>query len=192
MNIWESVTIHLLTNLIFSIEKFFESYDMHIANFLDLLPPELIQFILIYLPDQDLKHVSSINDIWKREANHEQSKRIILTDFRFRIDVSANVNLISKKIVKIAYTTDNSILRVNGFLGESYSTLGKVDLHIILIDGEKHKIIPTKFIVIGSDWPDQFPEILLGSPWMRENSVSLNICNLTLTIDNNFAIPLLM
>ena len=54
---------------------------MYIANFLDLLPPELISFILKYLPGQDLKHASSINDIWKREANHEQSKRIILTNF---------------------------------------------------------------------------------------------------------------
>ncbi|PKY29526.1 RNI-like protein [Rhizophagus irregularis] len=40
--------------------------------------------------------------------------------------------------------------------------------------------------VTGPDWPDQFPEILLGSPWMRENSVRLNMCNSTLTIDDNF------
>ncbi|PKC50313.1 hypothetical protein RhiirA1_486756, partial [Rhizophagus irregularis] len=52
---------------------------------------------------------------------------------------------------------------------ESYSTLGKVNLRIILNDCEKHKIIPTEFIVTGPDWPDQFPKILLGSPWMREN-----------------------
>ena len=88
--------------------------------------------------------------------------------------------------MKIAYAKDNSI---PGFLGESYSTLGKVNLRIILNDGEKHKSIPTEFIVTGSDWPDQFPEILLGSPWMRENDVSLNICNSTLTIDDNFVIP---
>ena len=90
--------------------------------------------------------------------------------------------------MKIAYAKDNSIPRIYGFLDESYSTLGKVNLRIILNDGKKHKIIPTEFIVTGLDWPDQFPEILLGSPWMRENSVCLNMCNLTLTIDDNFVI----
>jgi hypothetical protein len=163
---------------------------MHIANLLDFLPPEIISFILEYLPGQDLKHASSINDIWEREVNLEQSKRIILTDFRFRIDIGANANYISEKIVKIAYAEDNSISRVNGLLGESYSIIGKVNLHIILNDGKKHKRIPSEFIVVRSDWPDQFPEILLGSPWMRENDVSLNICNSTLTIDDNFVIPL--
>ena len=162
---------------------------MHTSNLLELLPPELIPFILKYLSGQDLKHVSSINDIWEREVNLEQSKRITLTDFRFRIDIGANANFISEKIVKIAYAKDNSIPRVNGFLGESYSTLGKVNLRIILNAGEKHKSIPTEFIVTGSDWPDQFPEILLGSPWMRENGVSLNMHNSTLTIDDNFVIP---
>ncbi|GES86471.1 hypothetical protein GLOIN_2v1763772 [Rhizophagus clarus] len=140
---------------------------MHKSNLLELLPPELISFILKYLPD--LKHASGINDIWEREVNLERPKRVILTDFRFRIDICANANFISGKIVKIAYAKDNSIPRVYGFPDESYSTLGKVNLRIILNDGEKHKIIPTEFIVTGPDWPDQFPEILLGSPWMREN-----------------------
>ena len=154
---------------------------MHESNLLELLPLELISFILKYL--LDLKHASGINDIWEREVNLERHKRVILTDFRFRIDIGANVNLISEKIVKIAYAKDNSI---PGFLDKSYSTLGKINLRIILNDGEKHKIIPTEFIVTGPDWPDQFPEILLGSPWMRENSVRL--CNSTLTIDDNFVI----
>ncbi|RGB22774.1 hypothetical protein C1646_775565 [Rhizophagus diaphanus] len=106
---------------------------MHKSNLLDLLPPELISFILKYLPD--LKHASD-----------------------------ANANFISEKIVKIAYAKDNSIPKIYGFLDESYSTLGKINLRIILNDGEKHKIIPTEFIVTGPDWPYQFPEILLGSP----------------------------
>jgi hypothetical protein len=93
-------------------------------------------------------------------VNLEQTKIIILLDFWFSIDIGANVNLISEKIVKIAYAKDNSISRVNGFLGESYSILGKVNLRIILNDGKKHKSILTEFIVTGSDWPDQFPEIL--------------------------------
>ena len=53
---------------------------MYASNLLELLPPELISFILKYLPGLDLKHASSINDIWEREVNLEQS-RIILTDF---------------------------------------------------------------------------------------------------------------
>src|SRR5436190_11141596 len=109
--------------------------------------------------------------------------------FQFRIDIGANANFISEKIVKIAYAKDNSIPRVYGFLDESYFTLGKVNLRIILNDGEKHKIISTEFIVTGSDWPDQFPEILLGSPWMRENDVALDLCNSKLLLANNFASP---
>src|SRR3954469_25309888 len=156
---------------------------MHMSNLLELLPPELIPFILKYLSGQDLKPVSSINDIWEREVNLERTKIIILLDFRFSIDIGANVNLISEKIVKIAYAKDNSIPRVNGFLDEPYSTLGKVNLRIILNDGKKHKSIPTEFIVTESDWPDQFSEILLSSPWMLENGVSLNMRNSTLTLE---------
>ncbi|UZO09230.1 uncharacterized protein OCT59_029465 [Rhizophagus irregularis] len=115
---------------------------MHTNNLLELLPPELISFILKYLPD--LKHASGINDIWEREVNLERPKRVILTDFRFRIDICANANFISEKIVKIAYAKDNSIPRVYGFPDESYSTLGKL---------------------LEPDWPDQFPEILLALPY---------------------------
>jgi hypothetical protein len=52
------------------------------SNLLELLPPELIPFILTYLSGQDLKHVSSINDIWKREVNLEWTKRKALWDFK--------------------------------------------------------------------------------------------------------------
>ena len=48
---------------------------MHTSNLLDLLSPELIPFILIYLPEQDLKNTRSINNIWEREANLEWTKR---------------------------------------------------------------------------------------------------------------------
>jgi hypothetical protein len=49
---------------------------MHTANLLELLPPELIPFILKYLPEQDLVNSCSINDIWKNEAKLEWSKRM--------------------------------------------------------------------------------------------------------------------
>ena len=45
---------------------------MHESNLLELLPPELISFILKYLPD--LKHANGINDIWEREVNLEWLK----------------------------------------------------------------------------------------------------------------------
>ncbi len=49
---------------------------MHTDNLLDLLPPELIAYILKYLPEQDLKNSHSINNIWERETNLEWSKRM--------------------------------------------------------------------------------------------------------------------
>jgi hypothetical protein len=49
---------------------------MHTANLLELLPPELIPFILKYLSEQDLVNSCSINDIWKNETKLEWSKRI--------------------------------------------------------------------------------------------------------------------
>ena len=55
---------------------------MHTANLLDQLTPELIPFILKYLPAQDLKNSRSINDIWESEANLEWSKRKTLFNFQ--------------------------------------------------------------------------------------------------------------
>ncbi|UZO03780.1 uncharacterized protein OCT59_024183 [Rhizophagus irregularis] len=49
---------------------------MHTDNLLDLLPPEIISFILKYLPEQELKNSRSINNIWEREANLEWHKRM--------------------------------------------------------------------------------------------------------------------
>ena len=45
-------------------------------NLLDLLLPEIISFILKYLPEQELKNSHSINNIFEREANLEQRKRM--------------------------------------------------------------------------------------------------------------------
>jgi hypothetical protein len=89
-----------------------------------------------------------------KKINLEWFKRIILTDFQYDINIDANANYISEKNVKIAYAKDNSILRLNRLLGESYSPLEEVNLHIILNNDKKYKIVPSKFIVIGSDWPD--------------------------------------
>ena len=49
---------------------------MHIVNLLEQLPPELLLFILKYLPKWDLKNSLSINDVWNKEANLEWSKRM--------------------------------------------------------------------------------------------------------------------
>jgi hypothetical protein len=60
---------------------------MHTVNLLEQLPPELLPFILKYLPERDLKNSCSINDIWEREANLEWSKRM---DFLFGRIVQGN------------------------------------------------------------------------------------------------------
>ena len=49
---------------------------MYIVNLLEQLPPELISFILKYLPEQELKNSRSINNIWEGEANLEWRKRM--------------------------------------------------------------------------------------------------------------------
>ena len=63
---------------------------MYASNLLELLPSELISFILKYLPAQDLENCHSINDIWKSEANLELTKRITLMDFQFGRSVQGN------------------------------------------------------------------------------------------------------
>ena len=55
---------------------------MHIINLLKQLPAELISFIIKYLPYQDLNSYRSINDIWEKEIDLEQSKRITIWNFR--------------------------------------------------------------------------------------------------------------
>ena len=60
---------------------------MHTDNLLDLLLPEIISFILKYLPEQELKNSRSINNIWEREANLELRKRM---DFLFGRIVQGN------------------------------------------------------------------------------------------------------
>jgi len=70
----------------------------------------------------------------------------------------------------------------------SYSTLGKVNLHIGFNDGKKHKSTPSEFIVVGPDWPDYFPDLVLKMLWFQENGVTLNICNSKILLDDNFAI----
>jgi len=103
------------------------------------------------------------------------------------IDTSANVNCISQKHIGELGTTyhseSNSIVTPDA----SYSTLGKVDLHISFNDGEKHKSIAGEFIVLGPDWPG--PDLILGGPRFRENGATLDICDSKLLLDDNFAIP---
>ena len=105
------------------------------------------------------------------------------------IDTSTDVNCISQKHIGelgITYHSEsNSIATPDG----SYSILGKVNLRIGFEDGEKHKSTPVEFIVVGPDWPDYFPDLVLGIPWFQENGATLDICNLKLLLNDNFAIP---
>ena len=50
-------------------------------------------------------------------------------------------------------------------------------------------ITPVAFIVLGPDWPDYYPDLVLGMPWFQENGATLDICNSKLLLDNNFATP---
>jgi hypothetical protein len=103
------------------------------------------------------------------------------------IDTCADVNCISQKNIGdlgIAYHDENNSIKTPD---ASYSILGKVDLHLSFNDGEKHKSTPVEFMVLGPDWPG--PDLILGGPWLRENSATLDICNSKLLLDDNFAIP---
>ena len=106
------------------------------------------------------------------------------------IDIYANINCISQKhIGELGITyhdKSNSIETPNA----SYSILGKVNLCIGFDDGKKHKSVFGEFIVFGSDWPDYYPDLVLGMPWFQENGVTLDICNLKLSLDDNFTIPI--
>ena len=105
------------------------------------------------------------------------------------IDTSADVNCISQKYIGelgIAYHNENNSIKT---LDATYSTIGKVNLHIGFNDSEKHKTIPSEFIVLGPEWPDYFPDLVLGGPWFRENGATLDICDSKLLLDDNFTIP---
>ncbi len=102
------------------------------------------------------------------------------------IDTSADVNCISQKHIGelgITYHDKSNSIETSD---ASYFTLRKINLHIGFNDSEKHKIIPSKFIVLGPDWPGS--DLILEMPWFRENSATLDICNSKLLLDDNFAI----
>ena len=77
-------------------------------NLLDLIPPELIQYITKYLPIQDLKNCCSLNDIWKNEVIREIRKRLIVdctfvdknTTVKALIDPKSQYGSISKTLAK--------------------------------------------------------------------------------------------
>jgi len=44
-------------------------------------------------------------------------------------------------------------------------------------------ITPVEFIVLGPDWPDYYPDLVLGMPWFQENGATLDICNSKLLLE---------
>jgi hypothetical protein len=44
-------------------------------------------------------------------------------------------------------------------------------------------------MVLGPEWPDRYPDLVLGNPWLQKYNAIIDKCNSLLTIDNNFAIP---
>jgi len=78
------------------------------------------------------------------------------------IDTSADVNCISQKHIgelRITYHDKSNSIKTSD---ASYFTLGKVNLCIGFDDGKKHKSISGEFIVFGPNWPDYYPDLVLG------------------------------
>ena len=104
------------------------------------------------------------------------------------LETGADVNGISHKYISelgITYHSEsNSIVTPDA----SYFTLGNVNLHIDFNDDKKHKSISGEFIVLGPEWPDHYPDLVLGNPWLQKNNATIDMYNSLLTIDDNFAI----
>ncbi len=78
------------------------------------------------------------------------------------LNTSVDMNGINHKYISelgITYHSENNSIEI---LNASYSILGNVNLHISFNDGKKHKSISGEFIVLESDWPDYFPDLILG------------------------------
>ena len=78
------------------------------------------------------------------------------------------MNCISQKHIGelgITYHNENNSIKT---LDTTYSTIGKVNLHIGFNDGEKH---------------DYFPDLILGMPWFQENCATLDIYNSKLLLE---------
>src|SRR5277367_3144501 len=119
---------------------------MHTDNFLERLLPELIQFILIYLPEQDLKNSRSINNIWEREANLEWRKRM---EFLFGRIVQGNytVKEFYSKLKECNLSKDypEGLLRNLFLRGLSPENMFKVDmdgLQVLALDEIVKRLSP--------------------------------------------------
>ena len=62
-------------------------------------------------------------------------------------------------------------------------------LALDVLGGKDRVGITGEFTVVGPDWPDHFPDLTLGMPWLRENGANFDMHNSLLTIDDNFTIP---
>ena len=106
------------------------------------------------------------------------------------IDSGADINCISQKHIGelgITYHNESNSIETPD---ASYSTLGKDNLYISFDDSKNHKSTSSEFIVLGPDWPDYFPDLVLGMPWFQENGATLDIYNLKILLDDNFTIPI--
>ncbi|GES89914.1 hypothetical protein GLOIN_2v1848414 [Rhizophagus clarus] len=126
------------------------------------------------LKNQLKDYHSQYNTLEKRVKGLEKDVHFLKDDFD-NPEEFEDVNCISQKHIgelgNAYHDENNSIKTPDAF----YSTLEKVDLHIGFNDSEKHKSIPTEFIVIGPDWPDHFPDLILGGPWFRESDTAYTV-----------------
>src|SRR2546423_15501550 len=97
------------------------------------------------------------------------------------LDTGADMNGISHKYISelgITYHSGSNSIETPD---ASYSTLGNVNLHIGFNDDKKHKSQSGEFIVLGPDWPDHCPDLVLGNPWLQKNNATIDMCNSLLT-----------
>lgn len=105
------------------------------------------------------------------------------------INFGGNVNIASHKIINglgLIYHKESNTAQTPE---KTYSVLRKVKLRTSFNVGEKHKSTePTEFVVLEPDWSDHYPDLILGNLWLRENNATIDMCNSSLTLNNNFVI----
>ena len=126
-------------------------------NLLNLLPPELIPFIMKYLLTQDLKNCCSLDNIWKTEAIREICKRLIV-DCTF-ID--------SKTIVKTLIDPKYKYGSISKALAQ------KIDLYITRMYGSKY--LAVKDLGIGAT---NAGKKVMRRGWVDREEVSVTLPNI--------------
>ncbi|GBB92723.1 hypothetical protein RclHR1_20480005 [Rhizophagus clarus] len=149
---------------------------MHTVNLLEQLPPELLPFILKYLPECDLENSRNINNIWEREANLEWRKRM---EFLFGRIVQGNytVKEYYSKLKECNLSKDYPEWLLKNLFIEGLSPENKTK---VLMDGliELGNITDKSLFVIADNCHDLQEFHFAEARWITDKSISciLNSC----------------